>query len=60
MSPPEHHTCRRCVHHRTPGLSAGYCGGPRDDLPRAYGTDHPLRVLPPDRGRDCAHYVGRW
>lgn len=47
--------CRTCRHIRRPGLSDGYCGS-RTDLPPAYGTDHPLRQLPADRGVSC----GRW
>ena len=44
--------CVTCAHFARPGLSAGYCGG-RDDLPRAYGENHPLRKLPSDRGAAC-------
>lgn len=45
--------CRTCAHCRRPGLSDGYCGGVRPDLPPAYGPGHPLRRLPTDRGADC-------
>jgi len=45
-----------CRHRRRPGLSAGYCGGERDDLPGAYGAHHPLRRLPDDMGATCACY----
>lgn len=47
--------CALCVHHARPGLSMGYCGG-REDLPPAYGTNHPLRQLPEDGGATCTHY----
>lgn len=46
-------TCRYCMR---PGLSAGYCGGGRDDLAPAYGMNHPLRQLPASHGEDCATY----
>ena len=42
--------CSTCRHRKRPGLSAGYCGGGRDDLPGAYGLHHPLRQLPAARG----------
>lgn len=44
--------CRCCQHLARPGKSEGYCGG-RDDLPLAYGPNHPLRRLPADRGASC-------
>lgn len=44
--------CQYCQHYTRPGMSEGYCGG-RDDLPRAYGLNHPLRRLPADRGASC-------
>ena len=47
--------CPDCQHLARPGLSAGYCGG-RDDLPLAYGENHPLRQLPANRGASC----GAW
>lgn len=50
-------SCRRCTHIRRPGMSAGYCGGPRTDLAPAYGIHHPLRELPADRGECCAHFA---
>ena len=49
--------CSTCRHRRRPGLSAGYCGGGRDDLPGAYGLHHPLRKLPADEGESCASYL---
>ena len=49
--------CSTCRHRRRPGLSAGYCGGGRDDLPGAYGLHHPLRKLPDDQGESCASYL---
>ncbi|MBX3682511.1 MAG: hypothetical protein KF731_07610 [Thauera sp.] len=49
--------CSMCRHRRRPGLSAGYCGGGRDDLPGAYGLHHPLRKLPDDQGESCASYL---
>ena len=48
--------CSTCRHRRRPGLSAGYCGGGRDDLPAAYGLHHPLRKLPDDQGAGCTSY----
>lgn len=48
--------CSTCRHRKRPGLSAGYCGGGRDDLPPAYGLHHPLRKLPDDQGASCASY----
>ncbi len=48
--------CSTCRHRKRPGLSAGYCGGGRDDLPAAYGLHHPLRKLPDDQGVTCASY----
>jgi hypothetical protein len=50
-------TCKTCEHLRTPGRSAGYCGG-RDDLPLAYGVNHPLRKLPLDGGATCDYWRG--
>ena len=49
--------CSTCRHRKRPGLSAGYCGGGRDDLPGAYGLHHPLRKLPADEGESCASYL---
>lgn len=49
--------CSTCRHRKRPGLSAGYCGGGRDDLPGAYGLHHPLRKLPDDQGESCASYL---
>lgn len=46
--------CASCGGWFRPGQSAGYCGGGRDDLPPAYGAEHPLRRLPADRGAGCA------
>ena len=45
-------SCVDCKHYARPGKSAGYCSG-RDDLPLAYGANHPLRRLPADRGASC-------
>lgn len=47
--------CFTCASFARPGLSGGYCGG-RDDLPRAYGENHPLRRLPDDRGATCKEW----
>ena len=44
--------CRRCLHFRRPGLSAGYCTR-RDDLAPAYGL---LRELPDDGGARCGAF----
>lgn len=41
--------CRRCLHYRRPGLSAGYCTR-RSNLAPAYGL---LRELPEDGGARC-------
>lgn len=49
--------CSTCRHRKRPGLSAGYCGGGRDDLSGAYGLHHPLRKLPADQGESCASYL---
>lgn len=46
--------CRDCQHFS--GLGAGYCCG-RDDLPLAYGENHPLRQLPVDRGASCNSWL---
>lgn len=45
--------CRTCCYRRRPGLSDGYCGGDRVDLPLAYGLYHPLHQLPVDNGATC-------
>ncbi len=45
-------SCDTCAHFRRPGTT-GYCGGGREDLPRAYGINHPLRRLPADGGTSC-------
>lgn len=47
--------CQCCEHYTRPGKSDGYCGG-RDDLPLAYGVNHPLRRLPADRGASCIQW----
>ena len=45
--------CKSCRHFRKPGrVDVGYCAG-RDDLPCAYGANHPLRQLPKDGGARC-------
>jgi len=49
-------SCGLCHHFSLQGLSRGYCGG-RDDLPHAYGKNHPLRQLPEDGGATCTHYL---
>lgn len=46
------YSCRSCHHFARPGKSDGYCGE-RDDLPRAYDINHPLRKLPEDGGASC-------
>jgi len=48
-------SCRDCQHFKRPGHSSGYCGG-RDDLPLAYGANHPLRKLPDDGGASCEYW----
>lgn len=48
--------CSTCLHRKRPGLSMGYCGGGRDDLPGAYGLHHPLGKLPDDQGVACTSY----
>ncbi len=47
--------CRCCQHFARPGKSDGYCSV-RDDLPLAYGVNHPLRRLPADRGASCSQW----
>jgi len=47
--------CKECRHFATPGLSAGYCGQ-REDLPPAYGINHPLKRLPSDNGATCSEW----
>ena len=52
--------CQDCTHFASPGLSAGYCGQ-RQDLHPAYGINHPLKRLPPDKGESCDEYIpGDW
>ncbi|WP_341645428.1 hypothetical protein [Thauera sp. SDU_THAU2] len=51
--------CKVCAWLCRPGLSDGYCGGCRDDLPHAYGVHHPLRRLPDDEGIDCPGWTLR-
>lgn len=46
-------TCTRCTHLRRPGRANEFCNGDRQDLPPAYGENHPLRELPQDRGANC-------
>lgn len=48
--------CQCCEHFTRPGKSEGYCGG-RDDLPPAYGVNHPLRRLPADGGASCNQWL---
>lgn len=48
--------CGTCRHMSRPGLSDGYCGGNRPDLPPAYGLHHPLRRLPADHGVTCRRW----
>lgn len=48
--------CNSCRHCATPGRSAGYCAG-REDLPPAYGINHPLRKLPADAGVSCQSWA---
>lgn len=49
--------CRTCRHRATPGrVDPGYCAQ-RDDLPLAYGRDHPLHRLPADGGTDCPKWL---
>ena len=45
--------CHTCKHH---SHKLHYCGGNREDLPLAYGVNHPLRKLPKDNGATC----GKW
>ncbi|MDY0105869.1 MAG: hypothetical protein RBS27_04265 [Giesbergeria sp.] len=45
--------CGRCRHRATPGRAdPGYCAI-RTDQPPAYGTNHPLHLLPGDGGTGC-------
>src|SRR5574337_35575 len=51
--------CADCTHLSKPGkVDVGYCAG-RNDLPLAYGTHHPLRKLPADRGASCDRFKER-
>ena len=45
-------SCDTCAHSSRPGTTV-YCGGGREDLPKAYGQHHPLRRLPADGGASC-------
>ena len=47
--------CRCCQYFARPGKSEGYCSV-RDDLPLAYGVNHPLRRLPADGGASCKQW----
>ena len=49
--------CTTCKHLKKPGKSSGYCGGGREDLPKAYGANHPLRKLPQNRGANCEKWA---
>lgn len=49
--------CHTCKNLKKPGKSSGYCGGGRDDLPGAYGINHPLRKLPFDLGLSCEKWI---
>lgn len=49
--------CTTCKHRATVGIRAVYCGGGRDDLPLAYGVNHPLRKLPKDNGVTCEKWL---
>lgn len=44
--------CQHCKYFARPGMSAGYCSV-RNDLPLAFGANHPLRQLPSDNGACC-------
>jgi hypothetical protein len=50
--------CKLCFHFAKPGLSDGYCAG-RTDQPKAYGENHPLHKLPPDKGEKCEQFKPR-
>lgn len=51
--------CVSCCHLRKPGrVDVGYCVG-REDLPPAYGANHPLRTLPDDKGESCKAWRAR-
>lgn len=56
-APPAKRECKTCRHFARPGRAEGYCGG-REDLARAYGDGHPLRVLPDDGGVSCKRWEG--
>ena len=55
--PPKVAQCTTCKHLKKPGKSSGYCGGGREDLPKAYGANHPLRKLPQNRGANCEKWA---
>lgn len=46
--------CYSCIHAAKPGLGNLYCSI-RDDLPPAYGLNHPLHQLPADGGASCKY-----
>lgn len=49
--------CGTCRHRTNPGLAfPGYCDQ-RDDLPPAYGKNHPLHKLPADGGTGCPKWA---
>lgn len=52
--------CSSCEFIKRPGLSDGLCGGGRDDLPPAFTTGHPLRLLPSDGGASCPRWALHW
>lgn len=57
-STPTTTCCKTCLHRKRPGRTdPGYCAGWRDDLPLAYGGNHPLRRLPDDLGEICTSYT---
>lgn len=54
LNPPH---CLLCSLRRSPSnLQPGFCASTRPDLEPAYGANHPLRVLPADRGESCTHF----
>jgi len=51
--------CVSCQPLRKPGrVDVGYCAG-REDLPPAYGENHPLHKLPGDKGASCKVWEAR-
>lgn len=55
--PPSPRPCHSCAYFVQPNRTEGFCSG-RKDLARAYGSGHPLHVLPDDGGLSCSRWKG--